>query len=144
MSTSSIPNTLLLDTSISSIHTPTVTPSLTDLHIATIVHNNIGETDVNLDAASSVSGILTDSGDSQNDIGSFATSSDVKTLTLSSLSSSSSAGRGGNGGLDSASATNENYGNGVLSLNPLNKIDYKSLKFGLVLGGLCLGSIFSL
>ncbi|EMG46520.1 hypothetical protein SBY92_002680 [Candida maltosa Xu316] len=115
----SLPSELLLDPTVST--TATITPSLTDLHLATDVRNNengaqLASDSVQVITTSLTSGIVYASESSQltNAIGTFSASSDVRTLTLSSSVAPSV----------SSSAPSANSG---------DVLDLKKVKYGIIL-----------
>ncbi|KAK6866779.1 hypothetical protein K6H11_005537 [Candida tropicalis] len=121
---SSLPVQLLLDDAIST--TATVTPSLTDLHIATDARKNDNSVTLAGDSiltisTSLTSGIVAASESSQlnNATGTFSALSDVGTLTLASSSSGSSVATAS----ESANAAD-------------NNVDMRKAKFGIILSGL--------
>ncbi|RCK64894.1 hypothetical protein Cantr_00579 [Candida viswanathii] len=123
---STLPSQLLLDNSAST--TATVTPSLTDLHVATEVRKNDNSATLASDSiltisTSLTSGIVAASESSQlsNATGTFSASSDVGTLTLSSSS----------GSTDSSVAAATQSANAAES-----SVDLRKAKFGIILSGL--------
>lgn len=139
MPTTSLPSSILLDKS-ATTEISTVTPSLSNLHLATSIHNyaNGGGSVQTVGVSSSTSSSSPDSSDSgsssssvtgliyaseSSDLagatGSFAASSDVKTLSISSSSTSTNGGSKSTGGsLDlsssTASASSENGASGFV------------------------------
>ncbi|KAI5950683.1 hypothetical protein KGF57_004231 [Candida theae] len=125
MPTTTLPSSFILDKSATS-DVSTVTPSLSNLHLATDIHNfaNGGDSvqtvstgsatgaaskSPNSDSSSSVTGLVyaSESSELAGATGSFAASSDVKTLSISSSSSTksgSSSSTSSGGSLDSTSS----------------------------------------
>lgn len=128
-SSSALPSELVLDATAST--TATVTPSLTDLQLATGIRAEknsqatIASDSVQTISASVTSQLVYASVSSQltNAIGSFTASSDVKTLTLSSASSSSKS----SGSSNASASVNSNSG---------NSIDLKKIKYGIILSSI--------